>query len=243
MNLLKALLFVAMMLQPWYKDQKTETHEQRVDRYTVISSSIVKAADSATCTGSYQNNPYCSPIWKGKREELGFLLLTQAYMESRFARNVHAGNCEKHQCDAYKDKTGKILHRSASIWQVQSTGKGGLIPRSEWVALQGLDQQSTDGAAWAATKVLSSAYRQCRTIPGAISLYAGIPRCDWPRASYRNSFYERLLRKGKRAHANGYQRNPTAKDKKKDAKDPVKIATITIGSETCDVTKYGLICN
>jgi hypothetical protein len=205
MNLLKALLFIALSLQPWYKDAKTEDPNDRAARYAVISHGVNHAVDQATCTGTYNQNPYCTPIWKGRREELAFLLLTQAYFESRFARNVHEGNCEPHQCDAYKDRHGKIRHRSTSIWQIQSTGKKGMVPLSVWTTLAGTDQASTNRAAFTAAKVLSSGYRSCRTIPGAISRYAGVARCDWPGAKYRAAFYERLLRKARLAHKNNYQ--------------------------------------
>ena len=205
MILLKALVFVALSLQPWYKDVKTEDPIDRTARYSVISHAINGAVDNATCTGSYKTNPYCTPIWKGKKEQLAFLLLTQAYFESRFARNVHAGNCEKHQCDAYKDRNGQVRHKATSIWQIQATS---LVPKNEWATLAGLDQASTDRAAYAAAKVLSAGYRRCRTIRGAISQYAGVARCDWPGAKYRAAFYERMLRKAKAAHKNNYQRLP-----------------------------------
>jgi hypothetical protein len=213
MILLKALLYVALSLQPWYKDVKNEDPVDRAARYGVIVKAVEEAADNATCTGSYKHNPYCEPIWKGKKEELAFLLLTQAYFESRFARNVHAGECEPHQCDAYKDRHGKVRHKATSIWQIQATG---IVPRDEWKTLAGLDQASTNRAAYAAAKVLSAGYKRCKTVRGAISQYAGVARCDWPGAKYRTAFYERLLRKARAAHKNGYQKpKPKQKPKKR----------------------------
>jgi hypothetical protein len=205
MNLLKALLFIALSLQPWYKDAKTEDPADRAARYAVISHAVNYAVDETTCTGSQKHNPYCKRVWRGTREQLAFLLLTQAYFESRFARNVHAGKCEPYQCDAYKDKDGKVRHRSTSIWQIQASN---MVPLSEWKRLAGLDQASTNRAALTAAKIISVGYSRCRTIPGAISIYAGIPRCDWPGAKYRTAFYERMLRKARQAHKKNYKMKP-----------------------------------
>jgi hypothetical protein len=230
MSLLKGLLFIAMSLQPWYEDQKAETHEQRGDRYATIAQGVTQTVEEVTCTGSQKTNKNCTPTWRGNPERLGYVLLTLAYQESKFARNVHAGNCGRYQCDAYKDKNGKIRHRATSLWQIQSSG---LVPPKEWKMLSGLDQQSTTMAAKAAYRIFVSGYRQCGSITGGISRYAGVSRCDWPRAEFRAHFAERLLRKAKHYENNNWIRSPRNKNSE------VEITDIQLGGERCLVTKQG----
>jgi hypothetical protein len=230
MNLLKALLFIALSLQPWYKDKDTETHQDRVDRYAVISQGVTETIDDATCTGSQKHNPYCERVWIKDPDTLAFVLLTLAYQESKFAKNVHAGNCEKHQCDAYKDKDGKIRHRATSLWQIQPSV---LVPPNEWETLAGLDQVSTTHAADASLRIFLAGYRQCKTVTGGISRYAGVSRCDWPHAQFRASFAERLHRKAKHYEANNWVRAPNKITSK------VEIAKVQLGPEYCTVIKQG----
>ena len=217
MNLLAALLYVSLILTPWYKDLQRETFQERSDRYSIIVSSTVKAAERATCTGQYANT-ICKPIYHGDSMELAFTMFGLAYMESRFARNVHAGKCEAHQCDAYKDRNGNVIHRAASIWQVHVSP---IVPRSEWEQLGGLDQVSTDKAAWAATRVYVHGRNRCGTMVGGISQYAGTGRCDWPEASKRAALIEHLMRKAKEGEKINYQLD----EKYKRGKDEPMVVT------------------
>jgi len=227
MSLLKGLLFIALSLQPWYADQKSEAYQDRVSRYATIATGINDTVVEVACTGN-QNN--CQPSWKGDPDKLGYVLLTLAYQESKLARNVHAGNCGPYQCDAYKDKDGNIRHRATSLWQIQSSKA---VPYDEWKELSGLDQQSTTNAAKAAYKIFFSGYSRCGSISGGISQYAGVARCDWPRAQFRTSFAERLHRNAAHYEQQNWIRSPNNSDTK------VETAKIQLGQEFCTVTKQG----
>jgi hypothetical protein len=165
-----------------------EPAQERQARLTTIAQAITEASYRATCSQDYEVEE-CQRLWPGQPLDLALLLITQAYSESRLARNVHAGECRPYECDPFKSRsTGKVVHRARSIWQMHHTRP----VHDEWDRMVGVDEESTGYAAWAATKMLSYAYNACRSIPGAISRYAGWRRCDWPGAVRRTQLFEVL---------------------------------------------------
>ena len=198
-----AILVAIMMTFPsFYKD--TETHQEREARMTVIATSIARASDHATCDGRWSNDKECEPVWTGSKKDLGLLLVTTAFWESRMAQHIHEGNCtpgyrdkkgvyHRGECDeqVMKDIKGRVLKRwfrSRTIWQLQKHGD----TAPEWDIMVGTSQKATDAAAWAAAKTLSRGYRSCGNHWGAISKYAGVRHCKWEKGRKRVAFFERL---------------------------------------------------
>jgi hypothetical protein len=171
-----------------------EDASARKERLSIIAQAISDASMHATCSLQYTAED-CSPVWPLRPVDLGVLLLTQAYAESRFAKNVHEGNCRPYECDPIRNaNTGVVTHRARSIWQIHH-----IAPiETEWPQMLGSDLQSTTAAAWAAAKLLSRGYRACRSISGAIAAYAGLGSCYWSQANSRAKMYVSLRERASR---------------------------------------------
>lgn len=187
-----AILALLLTYPAWHEDKTREAPEDRKARMAVVAESIVDATTRATCLGL---SP-CTPIWPGKPEELAAALSRTGWLESRYARHVHAGRCRRYECDATRLKSGRIVFRAASPWQVQSSS---MVPAAEWRTIAGTDLGSTTRAAWAATRVLSASYTRCAMpgqagLAGAVSLYATGRTCRWPRSAQRVALIRRDAR-------------------------------------------------
>jgi hypothetical protein len=194
MLLLEYTVAVLLSLTPFYQDR--ESFEEREARMQTLASAMVDSADRATCSGQYEIEQ-CVQVWFGSKKQLVLLLATKGNFESRFAKHIHEGNCGPRECDAtrWRDpRTGKfvVFHRSKSVWQVQSSRR---VPREEWNQIEGTDFDSTQKAAWAATKVLSLAMNKCKTVRGAFALYGTGRSCTLKSADKRARFYEQLEKK------------------------------------------------
>jgi hypothetical protein len=190
----KTLLAAALRLSPWYGE--TETDEERLARLETIAQAINDATLFAVCAKDARPLPPlpgeakeeegqpCTPVWRGDARQLAFLLLTQAYFETRLARHVHEGRCRVSQgeCDS---------GRATSLWQLQA---GGHLPKERWEKLSGADRAATTHAAFEATRALSRGRNHCGNLSGAISLYATGRTCKWQPAQERVAFLERLAR-------------------------------------------------
>jgi len=165
-----------------------ESTEARTTRLETIARAVADAAEQATCDGPHAHSP-CQKLWPGSSTDLGVLLVTMAWLESRLAKNVHEGRCRAHECDPVRDpRTGQLRHRARSLWQIHRVGP----VLDEWEDLAGTGYTNTRAAAWAATKLLSRGYRACKTIPGAIATYAGVGGCRWVGAGPRYDLFRRL---------------------------------------------------
>jgi hypothetical protein len=153
-------------LKAWHGD--VETKEDRHARLTMVDISIDRAVERATCDKDEKN---CKPLWKGNKEDLRWILIGQSYFETHFAKHVHADECRVKlgECDGGNAK---------SLWQIQKTSNA-LPEVGWWDTIGGIDQASTDRAAWAATRILSRTYNRCKSISGAISMYATGRTCFW----------------------------------------------------------------
>lgn len=116
------------------------------------------------------------------------LLVAIAKHESGFSRLVHQGDCPKGGCDG---------GRSATLWQIMH---GSWLPRSRWLTFIGIEVAPTTRAATYAAKILKKGFNSCKSVRGAISLYATGRTCYWnakgpqgPDARVRT--YERILGK------------------------------------------------
>lgn len=191
---LRETLFALLMGLPAHRLDNEEAGA-RQNRMHVIAEAIADASQRATCSGIYSSSE-CVPIWPLGSSELSALLLTEAYSESRLARNVHEGKCRAWECDPVRSAyTGQVRHRARSIWQIQRSSH----VEAEWDQMLGADQASTSIAAWAAAKLLTRGYRSCGSIGGAISRYAGIDGCNWSESEKRVRFYKSLRERIRRA--------------------------------------------
>lgn len=187
MNFVAYITTVLMSLGPSYADG--ETWEQRNERMTIVAKAIDDAASKATCSDQYAGGG-CKKTWTKDKKSLALLLVTKGFWESRFSKNVHEGNCRAYECDAYK-VANKVYHRARSPWQVQKTG---LVTEEEYAKMASASLESTTMSANVAARYLTRGYAHCKTIPGAISNYAGAG-CSWKGTKPRFAFYESLYKK------------------------------------------------
>ncbi|MGC4070288.1 MAG: hypothetical protein QM784_37620 [Polyangiaceae bacterium] len=180
------LIYIMMGLPAHHLDH--EDSDARLARLSIIGEAVADVSAAATCS-SADTASQCQRIWPGTSLELGVLLVTQAYSESRLAKNVHEGNCRPYECDPVRIAgTGEIHHRARSLWQIHH-----ILPiEEEWERMSGANFASTRAAAWAAAKLLSRGYRACGTFVGAISRYAGVNGCHWSEAKQRSKLFEQL---------------------------------------------------
>jgi hypothetical protein len=199
----ESLLTAALTFSAWYGD--IETSGQRQARLETIASAINIATLHAVCSEdapefpsaqgrpqagendsdeSAQDEPSsaCIPLWSGSPRRLAFLLLTQAYFETRLAAHIHEGRCRVSagECDG---------GRATSLWQLHY---GPQLSKEHWQKLSGTDLSATTLAAYEAARALSRGYNHCRSLAGAISLYATGRTCQWAPAKKRVEFLTRL---------------------------------------------------
>lgn len=171
-----------------------EEPDARSARLHVIADAVTDAAEQATCSAAYETES-CVRLWPGATLDIGVLLVTQAYEESRLAKNVHEGRCRAYECDPIRvGNSGEIKHRARSLWQIHHVGP----IEEEWDHMVGTDYASTRAAAWAATKLLSRGYRACGNFSGAISQYAGVGSCHWSTAKRRGRLVNDLRERARR---------------------------------------------
>lgn len=200
----ESLLAAALTLSAWYGD--AEAPEAREARLLTIAQAINIATLQAVCateasefaevisevaqlqepTSENQEKraqaDKCLPLWHGSPRRLAFLLLTQAYFETRLAVHIHEGKCRVRigECDA---------GRATSLWQLHA---GPQLSRGLWRKLSGTDLIATTGAAFEAARALSRGRNHCRSMEGAVSLYATGKTCSWRPAAQRVDFLTRL---------------------------------------------------
>lgn len=168
----------------------TETSEARYERIETIAKAIDYASDRATCSGQF-NTPDCKKQSPFNKVGTAAVLLETAIQESRFAQNIHEGNCSKNECDSHKLKDGTVAFKARTFWQLHESK----IIEDEWDEMVGTSQEATNAAAWAAIKTLNSAYWTCGgTVDGMFSAYAGVSSCNWEKATYRKNNFERQKR-------------------------------------------------
>lgn len=183
MNLIKFITMVLLSMEPSYSDK--EPWDDRTQRMEIVAKAIDKAAAQATCTDSHATEA-CKRLWPGSKRELALVLVTKGYWESRFAKNVHEGVCRPYECDASR-ANGNIVHRARSPWQIQKTG---LVTKEEYAKMKSSSLESTTMSAIAATRHLAVGMAKCHTIPGAMSVYAGVKSCNWKGALQRYKFFQ-----------------------------------------------------
>lgn len=207
----ESLLAAAMAFPAWHGDK--ESAEDREARLTVIAQAIDEAVAIATCrsagkapersasqassdskddadskteSDAESERQSCKRYWHGSPRELGFLLLGQAFFETRLALHVHAGQCrvEIGECDG---------GRAISLWQLQY---GYHLPVERWRTLSGTDLESTREAALEASRALARGRNFCKgSLEGAVASYATGKSCRWKGAAKRVRFVRKMMSK------------------------------------------------
>lgn len=198
---IKAIITLTLLSQtPHYRD--TETWSEREERLVETSEAVDDASLRATCQGPYapkEGTPdACTRIWPDSQKSLAMLLVTQAIHETHLSAEIHHNRCrlEIGECDsrwyyAPQTKTRVYVQRSFSPWQIKLFED---IPPEDWAEIrEGVP--GTKSAAWHAARRLSSGYRSCGSIDGAISRYAMGNGCKWAGAKERLELYQALMAK------------------------------------------------
>lgn len=206
---IKAIITLTLLSQtPHYRD--TETWSEREERLVETSEAVDDASLRATCQGPYApkegtpgspasaSGETCTRIWPDSQKSLAMLLVTQAILETHLSAEIHHNRCrlEIGECDsrwyyAPQTKTRVYVQRSFSPWQIKLFED---IPQEDWAEIrEGVP--GTQAAAWHAARRLSSGYRSCGSIDGAISRYAMGNGCKWAGAKERLELYQALMSK------------------------------------------------
>jgi hypothetical protein len=139
MTLAEILLSIALSLPaPWYPPGRNpETVDEYRTRMDAISQAIAIEAEAAEG-------------WRWDTTSLAAATLVTWYSESRFALEVHNGSG--------KSRFGEDEGRARCFGQLHATG---LVPRSEWRQLTGVDLEATRRCARATMRVLTSTANRC----------------------------------------------------------------------------------
>lgn len=182
-RIVKQALILSMLLSlpPAYEDRAEPGRDARM---ATIADAVAQSVDRARCEGYTAD---CEPIWIGSELDIGALVVTVGWWESRFSRRIHAGQCRPDECDPFRYADGRVVHRARSCWQAQRTGWS----RKLWGNLEGTGLEPTRNAAWVATTVLAEGQRRCKSTVGAIAFYA-CGRCSWSGAKRRVATWEKL---------------------------------------------------
>lgn len=192
-QLIQYLTSLLLSLQPSYGD--AETWDQRKARMERVAEAIEDAASKATCSGENETKD-CVKIWAGDKKELAVLLVVQGSHESGFAKHVHEGRCRDYECDAEKNDNGKTVgHRARSPWQLHKTG---LVTHEEYSKMKSSDIEGTKLSAHVAIRYLALGMKQCGTVSGALSIYAGVKGCNWSGSKIRVAKLKDLLAKSEK---------------------------------------------
>lgn len=186
MNFINYITAILLSLDPAYSDK--ENWEERTARMEIIATAIDDASSKTTCSDKY-DVPGCEKTWPGDKKSIAMLLITKGFWESKFAKNVHEGNCRPYECDSFTSN-GRTIHKARSLWQIQKTG---LVSKEEYNQMKSATLSSTTIAANVAVRYLALGMKSCKTIRGAISIYGGARVCNWSGAAPREAFYRRII--------------------------------------------------
>jgi hypothetical protein len=157
---------------------------------TVVAEAIGKAANDLKChEGKIRPEVQARvsiPVvcWPHRRDDLVLLLVTQGYWESKYAKFVHDGTCNRKKTAPSCDSK-----RAASVWQIQSSRQ---VTRLTWQRMIGTQQEATNMAAFTAGRLLALARQSCGSVVGAISMYGTGRHCAWKGAKPRERFWWKL---------------------------------------------------
>lgn len=166
MTLAEAILAVLLRLPAWHEDQ---AELARVERMTTIAIAITAAS--------------------GGDLKLAALVIMEGEWETRYNRRVHAGECERWECDPVSHRD-TVRHTSITPWQLKQNS----MSRDAWLAMVGTGVEPTTLAARESARRLTLGLKRCRSIKGAITLYAvGSCGAKYHQADMRAASYRKIL--------------------------------------------------
>lgn len=165
MTLAEALLAILVASEPWYEDR---AEQGRLERLTTLAIAITDAS---------QQDP-----------KMAALVTMAGFWESRWNLRVHAGQCRRWECDPISHRR-IIRHTSITPWQLKQWD----MPSDRWLAMVGTELVPTTLAARESARRLTLGIKRCRSIPGAINMYA-IGKCSgYYQAEMRLESYRKIL--------------------------------------------------
>lgn len=169
---------IASMLEsykPWYEDVNEEPVARKA-RLLMLATAQVHAVDLMMCSGQYDTEE-CIKKFEADPRQLYALLLTAGWWETRYNSRIHAGRCNKDECDGGKAR---------GVYQAHANGT---YPKEIWNASQGDDWEGTLAATQAAAYSFSSAWKGCKNRAGIQGVWCayGRGRChkSYPGAIHR----------------------------------------------------------
>jgi hypothetical protein len=197
---LQKIIFAILLTLPQYEnDINVETQQQHQDRLETFSYAIAEASHESVC----ENNNNAQFCWTKTELELSMLLVSKAWHETRFSQHIHAGKCNPGECDTVwktwtSPKTQQQVkyaayYKARSNWQIHRNST--YVSQEEWKNMPGTSLLSTKTSAIVAARMLGFTYDRCKTLTGAISLYATGKSCKWSGARNRVWLYTQLLKK------------------------------------------------
>jgi hypothetical protein len=197
---LQKIIFAILLTLPQYEnDINVETQQQHQDRLETFSYAIAEASHESVC----ENNNNAKFCWTKTELELSMLLVSKAWHETKFSQHVHAGKCNPGECDTVwktwtSPKTQQQVkyaayYKARSNWQIHRNST--YVSQEEWKNMSGTSLLSTKTSAIVAARMLGFTYDRCKTLTGAISLYATGKSCKWSGAQNRVWLYTQLLKK------------------------------------------------
>lgn len=175
--MIQVLLAILLALPVYHLDK--EAPSERSARMLVVAQSIDAAVSKATCDGPFADDA-CKPVWAGSREELGALLVTVAWHETALAQHVHAGRCERWECDHFAARSIFQLH--VNPW----------VSHATWDQLEGTGYVPTVTSAYAAARILGAGLKRCRSPEASMGFFAN-GNCRWGGVGKRAPLYRRTL--------------------------------------------------
>lgn len=177
-------ILTALLALPQAADVKRLPAEQRTAYYGAQALAIRTSARRAVCYGRAE----CKRIWPRSAEELAALQITVGWWESRFSKRIAHGDCHPWECDAEKLPNGFVLHKARGVYQQQLVPT--VVPAKLWRSMLG----DYDKQAWSSALGVSWAYSRCKSVSGALTMYATGKRCDrWSHAQRRVRTYKKVL--------------------------------------------------
>lgn len=176
-------LAAAESLPTYFEDRAPELEPAKAEQLASVARAVAAV--------SLEKAPRAPREWAA-------LLLTIGYHESTFSLRIHRGECNllKRECDAKRLKTGELVARARSSFQLHENDH----TRPVWEKLWGVE--NTEVQVQAADGMLRRAYWQCSRsgvpwLPATINAFAG-RRCgdSWGGLDVRVATWGRLVRVG-----------------------------------------------
>lgn len=214
--LAKAILTVAMSLPSTYApaDKAEQVALERAEFLPKLAEGLAAAAEEATCSGPYGEDPECQRRWPGTAAEVASFALTLGWFESKLDPEIQAGRCyvwgpspNQITCDGLlfrsgyappkligverRTRWGLVVFRSNTVFQVK------VATNDRLREIVGLGEMSIYEASREAIKIICSSRANCRASaswPECVATsYAGT--INFRQAPLRAAMFRRVIAK------------------------------------------------